>query len=530
MSPLSRRSEEDAAPLVQATGLTATHGEGRFLFRDLCLSLSREHVALIGRNGVGKSTLLELLSGETPLERGEVVLRARTILVRQSLAEVVDREDFAAEIRLLEGLCSSPDELARELRACGLPPWERLKAARRLSHGELRKLRLLTAKLSRPGLLLLDEPTQDLDEAGIDWLRDWLADWDGGLLAASHEPRLLEGFGHFFLLSESGGRSFSGSYAAMLAESSREQAASQARYARSLHRLLELEEHTIHIARRRARKRQYGRVSELGRATPRMRLNQKRDYAQVKHGRMKRIRDARIAAAREWTKGIRRALRVDIRLLLRAPHLPPPDGRPLVRLDQVSAVAEGRTLFQGLDLSVERQRLALTGPNGSGKTTLLKIMTGRRLPDAGMAYMDHPRIGVIDQGGSDWMLEDSLASTLIGKGAVTSSRELAELLVGHGFPPALARRPMSSLSPGERVRAALIVLFLRSPAPELLVLDEPTYCLDLSGRKSVIDALGAWEGGLVTASHDRPFLESIGIEATLKLDGRAVTLCEEAKE
>lgn len=506
------RNQRPETPLIEADGVAMSTGEGRLLFSGLSLSLSRERVALIGRNGVGKSTLLAILAGEVQPDQGRIASPAKPHFVRQTLGPAP--EDGEAAELLQELRRTFPKEvLDAEFSAAGLKRPE----ARALSPGEFRKLKLLGEKLARAELLLLDEPTQDLDESGVSWLRAWLAERRGGLLVASHDARLLQDFGHFFIVAETGCRLFSGSFAEFERELKREHRANEERYVRNLNRLIEHEEHTFLIARRRARKKQYGRVSELGRATPRARLNQKRDYAQVKHGRMKRVRDARLGAAREWTKATRRALSVELPLVLPAPMLPPAGERDLISLKGVAAMAGETRLFSGLDLRQRRERLAVVGPNGAGKTTLLEIMLGLRRPAAGSVVFDRARIGAIAQGGTDWMMDESLVSHLVRRCAVASPESAAGLLIAHKFPLALASRPMRSLSPGERVRAALICLFQRSPVVELLVLDEPTYSLDLLGQGALTAALKAWPGGLVVASHNRTFLQDIGIERYLEL-------------
>ena len=195
----------------------------------------------------------------------------------------------------------------------------------------------------------------------------------------------------------------------------------------------------------------------------------------------------------------------------------PDAAKDLVVLRDVSARAEGRWLFQPLNLRLGRQRLAVIGPNGAGKTTLLEIMLGRRTPTTGSAFRDLSRIGAIEQGGADWMLDDTLLAYLSLQGPSGATEDVAKLLVVHKFPLALAERPMRSLSPGERARAALICLLRRSPAVELLVLDEPTYSLDLIGQRAMTNALRAWPGGLVVASHDRAFLSAICMGAFIEL-------------
>ena len=146
--------------------------------------------------------------------------------------------------------------------------------------------RLTEARESGAEILLLDEPTRG------PWMKPaWrgceagLQNGRGCLVAASHDRRLLEDFRHFFVASESGCRYFSGTLAELDAELEREQRGTQERYVRNLNRLAAHEEHAAHVARRKARKKRYGRCSELDRATPRIRLNQKRGQAQVSHGR-----------------------------------------------------------------------------------------------------------------------------------------------------------------------------------------------------------------------------------------------------
>jgi len=181
---------------------------------------------------------------------------------------------------------------------------------------------------------------------------------------------------------------------------------------------------------------------------------------------------------------------------LRVPELGEIPQNPLVSLSDVSVKRDGRPLFQDVSLELRRERLGLAGPNGSGKTTLIKTMLGEYTPDCGEVRVRRESIGVIAQGAANWMVEESLLELV---------RD-AELLVGHRFPLALAQRPLRSLSSGERVRAALICLWERV---EMLVLDEPTCSLDLLGQRSLTRALKAWPGGLVVASHDRDFLQSV---------------------
>jgi ATPase subunit of ABC transporter with duplicated ATPase domains len=497
--------------LLEVSDATIATPGHRILFEELNLRLDREHVALMGRNGVGKSTLLAVLAGALEAERGHVRARGVTHYVPQMLDVVSVRKAFAR--------CPSAarEEMAGEWRTRGSVPFVDMLRAPTPSQGELRKLALLVAKWSKPDILLLDEPTEDLDEAAVAWLRAWLLRWQGCVVSASHDARLLEDFEHFFIASESGCRVFSGALQDLDAELLCDHEQAEERYARNLHRLVAYEKHALHVTRRKDRKKRYGRCREIDRATPRIRLNQKRSQAQVSQGRVAAVREERLDALREWSKSSRRALNVQLPLDLAVPKLPAGQRDDLLVLCDISAEIAERRLFPRIDLRMGRQRIGVVGPNGAGKTTLLQIMLGRRAPATGSVVRAPNAIGSIDQGGTDWMLDESLLAYLETEASARATEFPADLLVAHKFPLALAERPLSSLSPGERVRAALICLFRRAPPLELLVLDEPTYSLDAVGRHAMTRALRAWRGSLVVASHDRAFLEQIGVDTYIRL-------------
>ena len=460
--------------LLELSAVSVHAPGGRPLFDRLDLQIEREHVALVGRNGVGKSTLLAVLAGIVEPDAGRVLARGQRHFVPQA------------------------DERTQPL-----------------SLGQLRRAALDIARDSGAEIVLLDEPSEHLDDLAVAWLRAWLGSWHGCLIVASHDRRLLADFRHFFVVSESGCRYFSGTLAELDIELERDHRQSEQCYVRNLHRLAAEEEHTLHVARRKARKKRYGRCSELDRANPKILLNQKRDHAQVSQGRLAKLREARLASLRRFTQSSRRALNVDLSLELSVPVLPPEVDPDLLSLEGVSVALGTGSLFESLDLRLGRERIAVIGPNGSGKTTLLELMLGRRRPSTGRAQRKLPRIGYIEQGGANWQLEESLLDQLNRFGAATETS--AQLLVAHRFPLALGLRPLRSLSPGERARAALICLFSRAPAVELLILDEPTFSLDLLAQRALVKALCAWPGGLVVASHDREFLAEIGVDRTIQL-------------
>jgi ATPase subunit of ABC transporter with duplicated ATPase domains len=507
---------EQHEALVEVDAVDMDSPTGRPLFRGLSLSLSSgDRVALIGRNGVGKSTLLRLLAGHTEPTRGQVIGHTEPLLVEQepsSATPVLQRLQAHAQDEP-----AFERSLTQELEAAGLRPLAQLLATPELSRGEQRKLYLVEAKLAQPELLLLDEPTQDLDATGEAWLLSWVPSWPGALIVASHSRALLRNFQHFFIVAESGCRYIPSSFQALQRQLEREEDEQQRRYIEHLNTLEDEERHNIAVIQRRKRKKNLGRLHELRRRTSRMRLNEKAAQAQESQAKAANIRKDRIEAARNWAKATRAAMTVKLPLDALVSRLPEHDGTPNIALDNVSMHLGERRLFDGLTTEIARERVGVMGPNGSGKTTLLRIMLGELAPTEGTAFCRFDRIGKIAQGATDWTSDDSLLERLFDDSDCATLDEAAQLLLAHRFPLALAERPMASLSPGERVRAALICLFRRSPAVELLVLDEPTLSLDFVGLAALQAALRAWPGGLIVASHDREFLDAIGIDQLIQL-------------
>ncbi len=469
----------NTASLLEAHALTIETPGGRTLIRELSLRLGRERVAIVGRNGVGKSTLLEVLAGHRQASQGRVVRRGRGVLVAHQLGD-----------------CAHPTA----------------------SPGERRRQLLQSALDARPELLMLDEPTSDLDAAGIAWLSGRLRTWRDGLLVVSHDRALLRSFTQFFVVAESGCRHVEGTFDHLIVELGRERSENERRYLSALNRLVTKEEHNATVRRRRQRKKNVGRIREIKRCPARALLNDKRSYKQESQGKRAVLQKVRIGAAREETKARRRSLPVDLPLELAFPRLPEADLGPVIRGEEVTAAAGERTLFRGLSWSLGRDRVAVCGPNGSGKTTLVETALGLRgTPRAGRVHCDSARVGYIAQNGANWRRDESLVDFIATERRTTCLEMVARVLNAHRFPLALADRPLATLTPGELVRAALICLTQRESPPELLVLDEPTRDLDFLGLAALEAVLAAWPGGLLVVSHDAEFLEAIGVARRIEL-------------
>lgn len=489
----------------------------RVLFCDLNLSVNDEKVALLGRNGMGKSTLLKTLQGTEEAAGGRIYRHGECLMVSQHLhlSEGLTPKLFIDE--LFKGLNLFGQDIERHFADIGLRGYNEMKAAQGFSFGEIRKLHLLNAKLRNPAMLLLDEPTQDLDEAGLTWLIQYIEQSGSGMIVSCDDQRLLQHFQHFFLADETGCRYFGGNVEELTLMLEQEHLQKEKQYRQSLNRLEDEEAHFRRVSYRREQKKNQGRVREIKRGSPRTVLNLKRSSAQQSQARLANIRGDKIASIRALTKAARRKLNVELPMDLVLPKLPVSDGQPVIKLQNVSHLVSDRVLFKELNLSVCREKLALVGHNGSGKSTLLEIANKALRPIAGTVQTDTAKTGYIAQGAANWMRKESLLDLLDVSLSEQSMSCALELLQAFKFPLSLAQRPFNTLAAGERIRAALLCLLSRTPTVEVLLLDEPTNGLDLVAHKALKQGLKAWQGGLIVASHDKEFLQAIGCERFIRL-------------
>jgi ATP-binding cassette subfamily F protein uup len=483
-----------------------------------------ERVAIVGRNGTGKSTLLRLLGGELAADTGTVWHRPglRTGMLEQdvplsdprSVFDVVSDGlgDLAALVRayhrtavdleagpspvLLDRLGALQHELEERdgwrleqrvelvLARLALPPDERVD---RLSGGWRRRVLLARALVAQPDLLLLDEPTNHLDLDTITWLEAFLEDYPGTIVFVTHDRALVERLATRILEIDRGRlRSWPGDYATFL---DRKEAwlATEAVQQAAFDRRLAEEEAWLRQGIKARRTRNEGRVRAL-----------------------EAMRQER--ASRRERPGA-----VDLRLEAGAPS-----GRLVFEADGVTKSFGGPPVVRDLTVRIMRgDRVGLIGPNGAGKTTLLRLLLGELRPDAGEVRVgSNVEVAYYDQQRETLDPERTVAETVgDGSDVVTvngRTRHVMGYLRDFLFPPERARSPVKALSGGERNR--LLVARLLTRAANVLVLDEPTNDLDLETLELLESELVAWPGTLLLVSHDRRFLDHV-VTSTLVFEG-----------
>ncbi|MBB5915733.1 ATPase subunit of ABC transporter with duplicated ATPase domains [Nocardia transvalensis] len=510
--------------------LTFAWPDGTPVFDGLDAVLGPGHVGLVGANGAGKSTLLRLIAGELRPARGSITVPGRLGYLRQDLGlapgQRVDAVLGIAEVRKALHRIESGAGAEADFETVGAR-WDveehavallgRLglhyladdvaqldRRLETLSGGETVLLGLVAELLRDPDLLVLDEPTNNLDAVARRRLYEVVGQFPGTVLTVSHDRGLLDRVTAVAELRQGEIRVFGGNFDAYEAMIEAEQRAARAavRDARSDVRKQsrELVEARVKLDRRK----RYGQKMWDSKREPKIIMAERKRQAQVSAGKLRNNHIAKVEEAKEHLAQAQDLLRDDreIRVDLPGTRLYP--GQDVLTLDEV-------TLVNGPVVSLTvtgPERIALTGRNGAGKTTLLRAIAAgaatvpwRLLPQ---------RLDLFDETRS--VFENVSAAT-----PHASAEQVRAQLARFLFRGADADVAAGALSGGERLRAALAMMLLADPAPKLLLLDEPTNNLDLPSLRHLTEALAGFEGALIVVSHDPRFLDDIGVTRRVEL-------------
>jgi ATPase subunit of ABC transporter with duplicated ATPase domains len=265
-----------------------------------------------------------------------------------------------------------------------------------------------------------------------------------------------------------------------------------------------------------ARRKRYGQKMFEQKREPKIVMGARKRAAQESAGKHRVMHEEKLAEAKDRLDDAVEAVRDDDEIRVDLPYTAVPPGRTVLTLENLK-LKYGARVDGVFDLRGP-ERIALIGRNGAGKTTLLRTIAGELEAVSGHALAHVPlrflpqRLDVLDG-------ELTVAENVARFAPAATNNRVRARLARFLFKGAKADQRAATLSGGERFRAALAALMLAEPAPQLLMLDEPTNNLDLASVRQLTTALESYEGALIVASHDLPFLESIGITRRLLLEG-----------
>ncbi|MFC7674418.1 ABC-F family ATP-binding cassette domain-containing protein [Mycolicibacterium sp. GCM10028919] len=536
----------------------------RTLFEGLDVTVAPgDVVGVVGANGAGKSTLLRILAGDLEPLDGVVSIAPADAFVGwlpqehervpgETVAAYVARRTGCAEAtEIMEAAAAALSEPDRSpagvdpavAYSAALDHWlatgaadleERLPAVladlgldsksmrpestlmTALSGGQAARVGLAALVTSRFDVVLLDEPTNDLDLDGLARLEQFVRELRGGVVLVSHDREFLARSVTHVLeldLAQNTTTVFGGGYESYLEE----------REVGRRHKREQYEEFADKKADLVARARTQREWSSQGvrnamRKAPDNDKNRRRAATESSEKQAQKVRqmESRIARLEEVAEP-RKEWTLEFTI-----GAAPRSSSVVATLDD-AVVRQGDFVLGPVSLQVDAgERIGITGPNGAGKSTLLRLLLGRRQPDEGRSSLGaNVAIGEIDQARADFTGSDRLVDRFEERVPSWTTADVRTLLAKFGLRADHVERTVDELSPGERTRAGLALLQARGT--NVLVLDEPTNHLDLPAIEQLEQALDSYDGALLLVTHDRRMLENVRLDRTWVVDGGRVT-------
>ena len=520
-------------PALSLSKLSMSFGE-RTLFEDVSFEVeARDKVGLIGRNGVGKTTLFKLICGElepvsgvvaserglnigymeqhacsagnrsvydelesvfSDLKQTEHEIEKITITIEHStgdLTELISRQTELIERFERDGGLTYKSRTRSALMGLGFREAEFSMPTAALSGGQRSKLSLLKLLLSGSDLLLLDEPTNHLDIASVAWLEGFLRDFKGAMIIISHDRYFLDAVTNKTVEIEHGKcMTYKGAYSTFIQKKQAYEKALENKYKNDMKEIRRIE----------------------GIIEQQRRWNRERNIrtAESKQKEINRIK-AQMVEPDGALEGIR--MRFEPR------H---ESGNDVLTVKDLAKAFGDKKLFRHVDLHIVKgERVFILGDNGCGKTTLFRILNGKLRPDAGAyEYGAMVDVGYFDQMQENLNLNNTAIDEIWNAYPRLTETKIRTSLAAFLFKGDEVYMPLSAMSGGERARISLLKLMLGGY--NLLLLDEPTNHLDAGSREALEDTLKSYEGTLVVISHDRYFINKLA-DRVLTLDTNGVT-------
>jgi ATPase subunit of ABC transporter with duplicated ATPase domains len=523
--------------------VTYIHPNRDLLFADINLIINKqEKIALIGNNGVGKSTLLKILAGNLHPTNGLVKAGSKPYYVPQifgqynnySVAQALQVEDKLNALKEIldgnvtdENMTLLDDDWAIEERCKeAFMHWklEELDLAQKmetLSGGQKTKVFLAGINIHRPEIVLLDEPSNHLDQFSRSILYNYIKHTTNTLMMVSHDRALLNVLNTVCELSKRGITIYGGNYDFYAEQKSIENDALNQDLKSKEKALRKAKETEKESMERQQKLDARGKKKQEKAGVPTIFMKTLKNNAEKSTSRMKGVHAEKVGVISQVLSQLRKELPDIDKMKMDFDDSGLHKGKILITAKDVNFGYGNQLLWKhALNFQITSgERIVVKGLNGSGKTTLIKMILGEL----------EPRLGTIDRAGVNAIYIDQDYSLIDNKLNVYEQAQQynSGILQEHDIKIRLNRflftkeywdKPCKALSGGEKMRLMLCTLTINNQAPDIIVLDEPTNNLDIQNIEILTAAINQYKGMLIVVSHDEYFLKQINVKHSMMLD------------
>lgn len=508
------------------------------VFKDLTLFLGNVKTGVVGRNGIGKSTLLKLIAGELIPASGSIQVTGTLGYCPQLLLPDISltvgellgiKAKLDALARIESGVIHDADfeilgedwmireRITRDFSAFGLDGLRLDQHICELSGGETTRLMLIRAFSHDPDYLILDEPTNNLDLYARRRLYEKIVQWEKGLLVVSHDRTLLNFMTETIELNTFGASRYGGNFDHYQEQKSLLGSALDHELADAKKALKKTAAVQQLTRERSEQKRARGRRLFMDGKIDKLFANSMRGRSERTQGRMAMQKENRMRNAIEKLEQAKSSMELPQEIHLQIDTSGLPNSKVVLDIEDLCfAYKNEQPLIHRFNLRLTGpERIALVGSNGCGKSTLVKLILRELNPCSGKIYLGTDMISYLDQHTALLDPECSILDNYMNINPDASTQHAHAALATFLFRNTAAQRLVKDLSGGEKLKAELACTLLSSRPPQLLILDEPTNHLDLDSLISVEGALNDFQGAIIAISHDENFLHNIHITRSI---------------
>ncbi|MGE6352787.1 ribosomal protection-like ABC-F family protein [Flavobacterium sp. NPDC079362] len=520
------------------------HENSDLLFDNISFTVNNhEKIALIGHNGVGKSTLLKIIAGELPPSNGELRASSEPYYIPQifgqynhftigealcvnhklnALAAILKGNVTEENLTVLNEDWTIEERCNNALKYWQLNGLDLTQKIETLSGGQKTKVFLAGISIHEPELVLLDEPSNHLDKAARELLYNFIVTANCSLIVVSHDRKLLHLLNTVCEMSKRGITTYGGNYDFYAEQKQLENNALNQDLQSKEKALRKAKEKERETVERQQKLDARGKKKQEKSGVARIMMNTLRNNAENSSSKLKSVHIEKVDGISKELRELRSSLPDIDQMKFGFDHSALHKGKILFTANAINHTYEDQFLWKK-DLNIEiisGERIAIQGSNGSGKTTLIKIILGKTKPKNGTVYIaENQSVVYIDQ---DYSLISN-ALNVYEQAQVFNISGLEE----HEIKMRLNRflfhkeywdKPCNALSGGEKMRLMLCCLTINNQSPDMIIVDEPTNNLDLQNVEILTAAINEYQGTLIVVSHDESFLEQINIKKNILLE------------